>query len=131
MSRAAIVRQAELKRALKAAKDAGMNPRGYSVAPDGTIHVTFDGMDVEASSSFDAIMRGWLMKRRWLPAWVSEYRDRHGKPRYRFRRKGQAQYLFRHAPGSEGFRQEYEACLRGEAAEHQPLLPIAGLPGSR
>jgi integrase len=63
------------------------------------------------------------MKRRWLPDWVSEYRDRHGKPRYRFRRKGFAQYLFKHAPGTEGFRQEYEACKQGLAAE--PIMPGA------
>lgn len=70
------------------------------------------------------------MKRRWLPQWVSEYRDRHGKPRYRFRRKGFAQYLFKHAPGSEGFRAEYKACLDGMAAE--PIEPGAGraVPGS-
>ena len=61
------------------------------------------------------------MARRWLPDWVSEYRDRHGKPRYRFRRKGFAQYLFKHAPGTEGFRQEYEACKQGIAAE--PIAP--------
>ena len=61
------------------------------------------------------------MKRRWLPDWVSEYRDRHGKPRYRFRRKGFSQYLFKHAPGTEGFRQEYEACKSGLAAE--PIVP--------
>lgn len=58
MSRAATGRQAELKRALRAAKDAGMKPRSYSIAPDGTINVTFEGMDVEASNSFDAIIRG-------------------------------------------------------------------------
>lgn len=55
--------------------------------------------------------------KRWLPQWVSEYRDRHGKPRYRFRRKGYAQYLFKAAPGTESFRQEYRACLEGTAAE--------------
>lgn len=54
---------------------------------------------------------------RWLPKWVSEFRDRHGKPRYRFRRKHFAQYLFRHAPGTEGFRAEYRACIDGVAAE--------------
>jgi integrase len=58
---------------------------------------------------------------RWLPQWVSEYRDRHGKPRYRFRRKGFAQYLFKHPPGTEGFRQEYQACKQGIAAE--PVIP--------
>lgn len=61
------------------------------------------------------------MKRRWLPKWVSDFRDRHGKARYRFRRKGQAQYLFKHAPGTEEFRQEYQACLTGaEAPKIQP-----------
>lgn len=57
------------------------------------------------------------MVKRWLPKWVSEYPDRHGKRRYRFRRKGFAQYLFKSAPGTEGFRQEYKACLDGIAAE--------------
>lgn len=57
------------------------------------------------------------MVRRWLPKWVSEYKDRHGKPRYRFRRKGYTQHLFQHAPGTEGFRQEYKACLDGIGAE--------------
>lgn len=57
------------------------------------------------------------MAKRWLPKWVSEYPDRHGKPRYRFRRKGYTQYLFKNAPGTEGFRQEYRACLDGLASE--------------
>jgi integrase len=64
------------------------------------------------------------MKKRWLPDWVSEYRDRHGKPRYRFRRKGFATYNFKAAPGTEAFRQEYKSCLDGLAAE--PLSPGAG-----
>jgi integrase len=57
------------------------------------------------------------MRKRWLPAWVSEYNDRHGKRRYRFRRKGFTQYLFKNPPGTEGFRQEYEACKQGTAAQ--------------
>lgn len=57
------------------------------------------------------------MRKRWLPKWVSEYRDRHGKARYRFRRKGFKQYLFKQLPGTEGFREEYNACLAGLAAE--------------
>lgn len=64
-----------------------------------------------------------MTRKRWLPDWVSEFRDRHGKPRYRFRRKGFAQYLFKCAPGTEGFRQEYESCLQGVAAE--PVTPGA------
>lgn len=56
------------------------------------------------------------MKRRWLPQWVSEYSDRHGKPRYRFRRAGFAPYTFKAAPGTQAFLQEYEACKQGEAA---------------
>lgn len=70
------------------------------------------------------------MAKRWLPEWVSEYRDRHGKPRYRFRRKGFKTYSFKCAPGTEGFRQEYRACCDGLAAE--PISPGADrtLPGS-
>lgn len=66
------------------------------------------------------------MGKRWLPQWVSEYPDRHGKRRYRFRRKGFAQYLFKNPPGTEGFRQEYEACKQGIAAE--PIAPGADRP---
>ena len=68
--------------------------------------------------------------RRWLPQWGSEYRDRHGKPRYRFRRKGYAQYLFKAPPGTEGFRQEYQACLDGVAAEPVCLGAERVRPGS-
>lgn len=70
------------------------------------------------------------MAKRWLPEWVSEFKDRHGKPRYRFRRKGYAQYSFKHAPGTEGFRQEYEACKQGVAA--MPIEPGVerAVPGS-
>jgi len=59
--------------------------------------------------------------KRWLPDWVSEYKDRHGKPRYRFRRKGFAPYTFKSRPGTEGFRQEYEACKSGISA---PVLVV-------
>lgn len=38
------------------------------------------------------------MKRRWLPKWVSEFKDRHGKSRFRFRRKGFRQHCFVNVP---------------------------------
>lgn len=57
------------------------------------------------------------MTRRWLPQWVSEYRDRHGKPRYRFRRKGYATYHFAALPGTAAFMAEYRACCDGEATQ--------------
>lgn len=70
------------------------------------------------------------MTRRWLPKYVSEYKDRHGKPRYRFRRKGFAQYLFKSQPGTELFRQELAACMDGLSAP--AIEPGAGraTPGS-
>ena len=54
--------------------------------------------------------------KRWLPRYVTEFRDRHGKPRYRYRRKGYQTYYFKQAPGTEGFRQELRACEDGLAA---------------
>lgn len=62
-----------------------------------------------------------MRRKRWLPQWVSEFRDRHGKPRYRFRRKGFAQYLFKSEPGTADFLREYEECKRGIVAE--PIAP--------
>lgn len=59
-----------------------------------------------------------MARRRWLPDNVTSYRDRHGKVRYRFRKRGLPTYNFRHAPGTEAFREEYEAA-RNAAAEPQ------------
>lgn len=59
------------------------------------------------------------MPRKWLPDNVTEYKDRHGKRRYRFRKKGMPVHNFRHAPGTEGFRAEYEAA-RNAVVEPQP-----------
>lgn len=61
--------------------------------------------------------------KRWLPKYVSEFSDRHGKLRYRYRRKGFASYCFKCAPGTEGFRQELRACEDGTAAP--PITPGA------
>lgn len=61
------------------------------------------------------------MKRRWLPRYVSEFRDRHGKARWRYRRTGFATYYFKCEPGTEGFREELRACENGTAAP--PIEP--------
>lgn len=55
------------------------------------------------------------MKRR-LPKYCSEFADRHGKVRVRFRRKGFAPYYFKAVAWSSEFMAEYKACLSGEAA---------------
>jgi site-specific recombinase XerD len=46
------------------------------------------------------------MARKWLPANVTAWKDRHGKTRYRFRRKGHKPHNFRAMPGTEAFREE-------------------------
>lgn len=56
------------------------------------------------------------MKRTRLPKYVTRFVDRHGKPRYRFRRKGQTPRYFQAEYGTPEFEAEYDACLRGEAA---------------
>jgi len=45
-----------------------------------------------------------------LPPYVSEFRDRHGKLRVRFRRKGCKAHYFQNQPGTDAFWQEYLAC---------------------
>lgn len=70
------------------------------------------------------------MKRRLLPEFVSEFKDRHGKVRVRFRRKGHKTYYFKAQFGTEDFRSEYRACLDGVAA---PAIEVAAdrrIPGS-
>lgn len=62
------------------------------------------------------------MPRRWLPDNVTEYKDRHGKRRYRFRKRGLPTYHFRNPPGTEGFREEYRAAI---AAMREPASRAA------
>ena len=44
-----------------------------------------------------------------LPDYVSAFRDRHGRLRYRYRRKGQKSVYFQNEPGTDEFWQEYLA----------------------
>jgi len=48
-------------------------------------------------------------KSRFLPAYVTKFRDRHGTLRYRYRRKGHVGGYFHHPLGTEEFRAEYAA----------------------
>lgn len=50
------------------------------------------------------------------PKFVSEFRDRHGNIRVRFRRTGYASYYFKARFPSEEWWKEYNACLEGKAA---------------
>lgn len=50
-----------------------------------------------------------MARRRFLPKYVSAFSDRHGKIRYRYRRKGRKGGYFSSSPGSEEFRAEYHA----------------------
>ena len=49
------------------------------------------------------------MSKRWLPKYVSMFTDRHGKARFRYRRKGYEGGYFNEAPGTEAFRKELAA----------------------
>lgn len=46
------------------------------------------------------------MARKWLPANVTCFTDKCGRERFRFRKKGLPQYLFRHRPGTPEFMEE-------------------------
>lgn len=60
------------------------------------------------------------MKRKWLPDNVTEYRDRHGKKRYRFRQKGLPTYHFHAAPGTPEFMEEYHRARTAFPPEPKP-----------
>lgn len=49
------------------------------------------------------------MARRWLPDNVTPFKDKCGRTRYRFRKKGLPQYLFRSEPGTPRFMEEYQS----------------------
>lgn len=55
-----------------------------------------------------------MKRKKWLPDNVTEYTDRHGGKRYRFRKTGLPTYHFRHQPGTPEFMEEY---LRAKSAE--------------
>src|SRR5437868_14572769 len=55
------------------------------------------------------------MKRRGLPKWVTEFTDRHGKYRFRARRKGFPTLYFKAQPGTDAFEAEYRAWRDGSA----------------
>lgn len=57
-----------------------------------------------------------MSQRRRLPKYCSEFKDRHGKARVRFRRTGQETHYFQAAPWTPGFLTEYQACLDRVAA---------------
>ncbi|GGB26788.1 tyrosine recombinase [Sphingomonas metalli] len=57
-----------------------------------------------------------MTRKKWLPDNVTSYPDRHGKIRYRWRKKGFKPYPFKHEPGTEGFLAELRACEDGIAA---------------
>jgi integrase len=48
------------------------------------------------------------------PQFVSRFTDRHGKVRYRFRRKGYPAHYFKAPFGTKAFEREYAACLEQE-----------------
>lgn len=48
------------------------------------------------------------------PQYVTQFRDRHGKVRYRFRRKGYPSHYFKAPFGTKAFEQEYAECLAAE-----------------
>lgn len=55
--------------------------------------------------------RRQLKSNRFLPTYVSRFKDRHGKDRLRFRRKGYPDHYFRSPLGTEDFRIEYAHCM--------------------
>lgn len=65
-------------------------------------------------------MKSTVPRRRFLPEFVTRYKDRHGKERLRFRRKGFVGGHFHAALGTEAFRAEYRAFMDAGIA------PVAG-----
>jgi len=67
---------------------------------------------------------------RRLPKYCSEFADRHGKIRVRFRRKGFAPYYFKNIAWSAEFMAEYQACLGGEMAPQSQAGQSRTKPGT-
>lgn len=67
------------------------------------------------------------MKRRWLPDNVTEWTDRHGKKRYRYRKKGQPVHHFKALPGTPEFMAEYAAAAKAETPAPAPKVKPGSL----
>jgi len=59
--------------------------------------------------------------------YVTAFDDRHGKRRWRFRRKGYPAYSFKSPHGTKAFEREYAACLNADQA---PVSSRPSIPGS-
>ena len=59
--------------------------------------------------------------------YVSAFNDRHGKRRWRFRRKGYPQYYFKSPHGTKAFEREYAACI---STDQTPIALRSVDPGS-
>lgn len=69
-------------------------------------------------------------KKNGLPQNVTEFRDRHGKWRLRYRAKGTRAYYFKARPGTEEFRAELEACRAGTPLVRTERTSLRTRPGS-
>lgn len=58
-----------------------------------------------------------MRSNRFLPEYVTRFKDRHGKERYRFRRKGYPDRYFTAPLGTEEFREEYRRFNSKEAVQ--------------
>ena len=67
---------------------------------------------------------------RRLPKYVSEFRDRHGKLRVRFRKKGCADHYFKAAPWTPAFMAEYQSCLDGKLSAPTEIGADRTAPGT-
>lgn len=54
-SRRSAFKQADASRALRAAVAAGLKPSGYTIAPDGSIHVDFGQGQTVSANTFDQL----------------------------------------------------------------------------
>lgn len=61
--------------------------------------------------------------KKWLPDNVTEYRDRHGKKRYRYRKAGLPTYSFKSQPGTKEFLTELHLAQQSKRPESQPRFP--------
>ncbi len=64
-----------------------------------------------------------MTRRRWLPEGVTEWRDRHGKPRYRWRKAGHKTHNFKAKPGAPEFIEELAACVSASRSI-APTVPV-------
>jgi integrase len=118
VSAVARFRQVDVTRALKGAEAAGFRIGRIEIDRDGKIVILSDSAPASRMPSMNGT-RCFMGKPKMFPDNVTAYRDRHGKLRLRFRKKGLKPYTFKSPFGTKAWDDELAVARRADQCQRQ------------